>query len=466
MKKIFCFPVFIVSLLFIACQKENRFETLETSNQNSSNLSASKIANNSSGHIKMAVLSDIHYMHPSLLQNNAQNGSAFNSVFLSEPYKILLEHSPAILNEVASDLLYEKPNFVLVAGDMAKDGEKVSHEAVAGYFNQLQNNGIKVFVIPGNNDINNPTAVAYSGNTSSPVPNISPAQFIQIYGSFGYNSAISHDPNSLSYVAEAAQNLWILAIDAERYTPIYHRSGSIKPETMDWIKQQMMTANQNKITVLGLMHHNIIEHFSGQSQITPNTIVEDLSASNPADNDNWKARADSLISWGLKIMFTGHSHITDISQRMSNGKTLYDVATGSLVTPPSPYRLVTIKNKEIDISTRTVKSINATLPGNHSFVEYSNQFLATSFDNYFNVLLKRFPFSLTEPTLSYTIPLARNAYMAYIAGDEKLSPLEQMKIDSLNNVSPRPDFTISAITTFWTDLGIKDQKWHMKIIDQ
>jgi hypothetical protein len=112
-----------------------------------------------------------------------------------------------------------------------------------------------------------------------------------------------------------------------------------------------------------------------------------------------------------------------------------------------------------------VESISMALPGNQSFVEYSNKVLSNSLDNYFRGLLKVGSFHLTEPTLSYTIPLARNAYMAYLAGDEKISPLEQMKIDSLNFVTPRPDTTIWAITTFWTDPGVKDQKWHFKLIN-
>jgi 3',5'-cyclic AMP phosphodiesterase CpdA len=459
MKKIFCYVVLLSVLPFISCKKEKSIETIADS---AVALAAAKSGN--SGHIKIAILSDIHYMHPSLLQNNAQNGLEFNKILQTEPYKVLLEYSPAIFSEILSGIMYEKPNFVLVAGDMAKDGEKVSHEAVAGYFNQLQSKGIKVYVVPGNNDINNPSSLAYSGNTSSPVPNISPAEFTAIYGGFGYNSAISHDPNSLSYVAEAAPGLWILAIDAERYSPTYDRSGRIKPETMGWIKQQMMIANQNSITVLGLMHHNLIEHFSGQAVITPKTLVEDLSGG-PADNDNWKARADSLVAWGLKIIFTGHSHVTDISERVTNDRTQYDVATGSLVTPPSPYRIAVLKNKEIDISTRMVESISMALPGNQSFVEYSNKVLSNSLDNYFRGLLKVGSFHLTEPTLSYTIPLARNAYMAYLAGDEKISPPEQMKIDSLNFVTPRPDTTIWAITTFWADPGVKDQKWHFKLIN-
>jgi 3',5'-cyclic AMP phosphodiesterase CpdA len=459
MKKHLLLPIAMLLFMFTSCKKDFQFPKIDNEEQVSMNSSA----NNNSGHIKIAVLSDIHYMHPSLLQNDAANGTAFRSILGSEPYKVLLAQSPAILDKVISELINEHPDILLVAGDLAKDGERVSHEAIANYFNELSSNGTKVFVVPGNNDINNPTALGYNGNSSYSVPNVNPTEFKSIYWNFGFNDVLSSDPNSLSYIAEAAPGLWILAIDAERYSPIYHRSGTIKPQTRLWIKQQMLLANQNNITVLGLMHHNLIEHFSGQSGITPTTIIEDLSSTNPADNMNWQPVADSLMSWGLKVIFTGHSHVNDISKRVFGENILYDVATGSLVTPPSPFRIMILKNKELDISTEYVTSIEAALPNNQSFVEYSDSVLNLSFDNFFPVYFARPQFGLTGLTLSYAVPLGSNAYMAYIAGDEKISDLEQLNIDYLQTFDPFPIAVIGALTTMWTDLGVKDAKWHFKI---
>jgi Calcineurin-like phosphoesterase len=461
MKKQTLLKVVLLLFILVACQKEYQSGHV----YNSEEQTKSSYDQNSSGHIKIAVVSDIHFMDPSLLQNNAASGTAFNEIFASAPYYVMLEHSSSILSKVVSELLFENPDIVLVPGDLTKDGENISHQAVAGFLNQLRTNGIKVYVIPGNNDINNPTSFGYNGNSFYPVPNINPSQFTSIYWNFGFGNAIATDPNSLSYVAEPFPGLRILAIDAARYSPIYHRSGTIKPQTMLWIKQQMALANASNTTVLGMMHHNVIEHFSGQPQLSPNSVIEDISRG-PSDNLNWIPRADSFIAWGLKVMFTGHSHINDISTRVTDGKTLYDIATGSLITPPSPYRIIVLKNNELEISTNHVRSIEVSLPNNQSFPDYSNQRLTLSFDNYFNILLKTGPFSLTEPALGYAVPLARNAYMGHIAGDENISPLEQAKIDSLSSITPvPPTFTIWAINTLWTDIGVKDGKWHIKLSD-
>jgi predicted phosphodiesterase len=458
MKKIFLLATPLMIFIFISCRKDYQVDKIEYSkNEKINNANGSE----NSDHIKIAVVSDIHYLDPSLLQNNAETGTAFQNTVAEEPNKAVLQYSSAIFSKVIAELLYEKPDIVLVTGDLAQAGERVNHQAVASFLEQLRNNGSKVYVTIGNHDINDPKPKGYNGNTSFPLPNVTPSEFTSIYSNFGYGAALSRDPNSLSYVAQPYPGIWILAIDDAKYSPTYSRSGRIKPETMQWIKQQMAIAKQSSATVFGMMHHNLIEHFLGQAGLgqtqpspTPGTVV-----------DEWRVRADSLMSWGLNLVFTGHSHATDITMRTTNGKTLYDIETGSLVTPPSRYRLIILKNKELDISTTQIKSIDTELPGNQNFTDYSQQALSVSLDQFFRNYLRQFPFSLDSTQAISVAPMASNAWMAHMAGDENISPLEQAKIDSLKNVTPVPEFSIWAFTTLWTDLGVKDSKWHIKLTD-
>ena len=435
-------------IIFISCTKNYQPDKIEYStNEKANNANGSE----NSGHIKIAVVSDIHYLDPSLLQNNAASGTAFQNMLASEPNKAVVQFGSAIFKKVISELLYERPDIVLLAGDMAQAGERINHQAVATLLDQLRQNGSKVYVTIGNHDINDAGAKSFNGNTSSPVPNVTPVEFTSIYWNFGYGAAIATDPNSLSYVAQPYPGIWVLAIDDARYSPT-GRTGRIKPETMQWIKQQMAIAKQSNIMVFGLMHHNLIEHFSGQNVVTPNTVVDD-----------WTARADSLMSWGLKIIFTGHSHATDITMRTTNGKTLYDIETGSLVTPPSPYRLIILKNKELDISTIQIKSIDAQLPGNQNFTDYSHEALFTNLNRFFRSYLLKFPDSLSSTQAISMAPMASNAWMAHMVGDENISPVEQAEIDSLKQITHVPEFSIWAFTTLWTDLGVNDSKWHIKL---
>ena len=89
-------------------------------------------------------------------------------------------------------------------------------------------------MIPGNHDINNPLARAYNGIGSSPTPTVTEEEFESIYKDFGFNDAISRDPNSMSYLTQAFNKVWILGIDARFYPNT--NLGLIKPGTMDWIK--------------------------------------------------------------------------------------------------------------------------------------------------------------------------------------------------------------------------------------
>lgn len=432
-------------LAFASCKKEPP----DSLNRASDELAYNQ-ADNYSGHLKIAVLSDLHYMDPSLLQNGAANGLAFQMYLAKDPK--LIEYSDAILDKVISELQTERPDVVLIPGDLTKDGEKICHQSLIAKLQQLLDANIKVYVVPGNHDINNPEAMKYIGDVATPVPNINPADFESLYGSFGYLNALSRDPNSLSYVASPAANVWILGIDAvkyDEYGTAMVTGGVIKPGTMDWIHDQMTIANENGITVLPLMHHGLVEHYNGQNLFDPGYVV-----------DNWQTTADALAAEGLKVIFTGHYHATDITPRINGSNTVYDIETGSLVTTPIPYRIVMLKNKQLDISTKHITSINAALPGGMDFVTYSKEFYKSHLDGYFTYVLMQPPFSISYPDASASAPLFRNGFMAHITGDEKISPAEQRLDDAFGAISP---FAQMGLRGFWTDLGIKDIDLHIKI---
>jgi len=339
----------------------------------------------------------------------------------------------------------EHPDILLVPGDITKDGEKIGHQAMAGFFNQLRNSGIKVLVVPGNHDINNAKAKKYIGDNDFPVEMTTAADFASIYGNFGYNTAISRDGNSLSYVTQLQPGLRLIAIDASKYEE-YGPSGDvaagrIKAETLSWILAQMAVAKQQHVEVIAMMHHNLIEHYTGQSQLDPGYVI-----------DNYEQVANTLMDAGLKIIFTGHYHASDISSYEHNGNKLFDIETGSLVTAPIPYRIVTWDNNELATTTNLVTSIHAALPGGLSFKDYSTVFLSDHLDGYFNYYLGNV-LGAPAPLASYAAPLFRNGIMAHFAGDEKLPADQQAKIAALAGMSQQ---LAGIVTTLWTDPGEKD----------
>ncbi|MDP4290164.1 MAG: metallophosphoesterase [Bacteroidota bacterium] len=404
--------------------------------------------------LKIAVISDIHYLDPSLMKNDAAMGAAFQTYLSQDPK--LLGYSDPIFRSAMSKVIAYKPDILLVSGDITKDGEKVSHETMANFFKQISDQGIKVLVIPGNHDVNNPEAASYDGDIASPVTSITADDFASIYSGFGYGDAISRDTHSLSYISQPFSdvNLWILAIDACKYDQnvpggFETVGGAIKPETMTWILDRLAYAKTHNITVLGMMHHGILEHYTDQSVIDPGYVV-----------DNWQATADKLIDAGLKIMFTGHYHANDITLRKKTNKILYDIETGSLVTPPSPYRLITLNRDCMSIETGHITSIDATIPGGLDFVTYSNMFLAGHLDGIFTYLLSNPPYYVPPTVAGNIAPLFRDGMMAHYAGDEHITLKEWMLDNKLNTISP----TLAKIVRdFWTDLPPADNRLNINM---
>jgi len=193
MKQKILLSLLLLCELAISCKKD-------LSTQADAAGSGALASKNTNRHFKIAVVSDIHYMPPSLLGEGGAEGQAFQN-YLNQDTK-LVQYSDPIFRQVMSELLVEKPDVLLVPGDITKDGEKIGHHAMAGFFKTLSNSGIKVFVVPGNHDINNAKAKRFIGDKDYPVEMTSANEFADIYATFGYNDALARDAHSLSYVAK------------------------------------------------------------------------------------------------------------------------------------------------------------------------------------------------------------------------------------------------------------------------
>jgi len=183
-----------------------------------------------------AVFSDPHIFLPEL----GIGQPSFEKIKYDD--RKIFEHSMSLLDTVIGKIIEARPCFVLVPGDLSKDGEEAVHLAFAAAMEKIESAGIPVFVIPGNHDVNNPEAVKYEGNTTSRIPNVTPQRCVEIYKDFGYGAAIERDPNSLAYVVEPEPGLWLLALDACRYDLSLkqtheHTGGSFTPERLEWVKK-------------------------------------------------------------------------------------------------------------------------------------------------------------------------------------------------------------------------------------
>lgn len=429
----------LFTLIMMGCTEKDLFVEQESSPELKS----------STPKLKIAVVSDIHYMDHSLLPAVPEENPDFQKLLLSG-YNKLVEMSEPIFLQALENIKIEKPDVLLIPGDMAFNGELINHLIVKDKLQELADLGIRVLVVPGNNDINSPDAMKYEGTGAIPVAIISPADFVSIYGNFGYDDALYRDASSLSYIFQVRNDLWVLGIDACIYTPAYSRRGAVKDGTMTWIQQKMVEAKQNGITVLALMHHGITEHYSGQSTVNRGDVV---------NNYSWVS--NGLMEAGIRFVFTGHSHSTDIVEVSGNGKSILDIETGSLITPLSPYRIVTMDDNFMKVATKKITHIDESYLNGQSFLTYSDSYLAGHLDLFFKGYLINM-FKLPPEMADAFLPCLRNSIMAQFAGDEKLLPPEAGKIDELDKLFPGNP-VVPIIKSFWTDLPPADNKINIRL---
>ncbi|MBP5688502.1 MAG: metallophosphoesterase [Muribaculaceae bacterium] len=276
---------------------------------------------------KIMVISDIHLLAPSLYDDDkaAQQLNA-NDI------KLVLQ-SDLIMQRFVNEILDEKPQLLLISGDLTFNGEKASHERLAEHLQRLEQAGVRTLVIPGNHDVMCPSSKQYIGDKPAAVSNVTSEEFAEIYAHFGYGSDSQRDPASLSYTCEPIPGIMLLCIDSNIYAQsrdnevAYHTDGRVKPETLEWIKQQLAAAQKSDKRVIAMMHHHLVEHIDGEKKLLPNYIVA-----------NHSEVAQVLRDGGVKVIFTGHLHITDAATESG----ITDVATGSASTYPLPMRTAII----------------------------------------------------------------------------------------------------------------------------
>jgi len=395
--------------------------------------------------IKICVISDVHYFDTSLLIND---GPAFEE-YLTYDRKLLRE-SYAITESLVDSLISEQPDLVLVTGDLTKDGELICHQKMANYFNQLENAGTQVFICPGNHDINNPMAVAFDGAVTYPVPGVNPEEFKTMYANYGFNQAIAVDTASLSYVAEPIDGLQILSMDVCRFDSNYisnypQTSGGFESHVLQWVKDRIIDANGQGKIIIGMMHHNFVQHFTNQKLLFGEYVIDD-----------WDNISTQLTDLGLKIVFTGHFHAQDMFRKTTpSGNSVYDVETGSVVTWPCPYRIAHLQtDSTIVISGKRVEEIDYNT-GSLTFQEYALQDLETGLPPTIIYLLTNPPYNISQGLAETVEPAFTETLIAHYNGNEGNPSANTQWIMFLLNISGYGYIT-QALQSVWNDAAPDD----------
>ena len=312
--------------------------------------------------LRIAVMSDLHYLSPDMIADTEDFEHALNSD------RKLLKESSAILNEMFERVRADKPDILLVSGDLTKDGEQECHAALAKQLQQLQQDvpGLKIYVINGNHDIRNYNAKNFNTADGKAVlaTRTEPEDFKRIYD-FVYSDptviatftpAEGNKAGGLSYVARPVEGLTVIAMDTCRYssdnTSIgddeHETSGAISADLEKWVIEQTAVAKARGDLVIGLEHHGLVPHFDVEPTILPMYLV-----------NGYERIAQEYADAGMSVVFTGHMHAVDIAaMTTAAGNTFYDIETGSALTYPCPIRFVDLRRSTVGGETNTYMSVS------------------------------------------------------------------------------------------------------------
>ena len=347
--------------------------------------------------IRLSVISDSHVLAKELIAPTEEYYDMLNldAKFFTQSEEVF-EESLRIIDQRGVD-------YVLIPGDLTRDGEHETYDFIVRALNEYVQKGLqegrdrRVFVVPGNHDINNPLAYDFANSTHLPL--YTPQDFQDDFQELVYDQALAvynesdiyqdylaevnervdqaeseayYAQGHLSYVSridigdrDGKGGITILAIDSAIYSADVTQSGKNSQETggiiteplMNWLVQQAYQAHGRNDIVVAMAHHAFIPHFYNQEEFLSDYILRNWDVPYQSDNPlvDGKTPMEVFADNGIHFVFTGHIHDNDISSFTTReGNTLYDIETGSSVSYPGPVRHMTFINDIDSQNTRQV----------------------------------------------------------------------------------------------------------------
>lgn len=291
--------------------------------------------------LKIWTISDIHYLSPLLFDE----GAAFAKMEATSAGKDI-RHMPDLMEALIWKAEREKPDLLIVSGDLTFNGEYQSIVDLAGYFKQVEENGTQVCVIPGNHDIQSSWSRKFSGEKMEPADYILPEDFKTVFADYGYDLAVYEDPHSLSYVIEPKKGYPILMLDTNIYSktktveaPL--AEGEIRAETFFWLDRYFELQKQIRQTfVFG--HHPLLNHSGGEGGR--------FSLKNAEEAQRY------FFAKGIRTSFSGHIHAQNITSKENEGTSFYEIVTGAFSVFPNSMGEIILTDEDLQYNRQKLEA--------------------------------------------------------------------------------------------------------------
>lgn len=284
--------------------------------------------------LNIAIASDLHYNVP----REALEGDIDHEIYWYANRRAAMEdESGFIIDEMLRQVAESDSEFLLISGDLADNGRRIAqeHYDVAAKLKKFEEeSGKSVFVIPGNHDFG-------AGEEDFRIND-----FVTTYADFGYDKAIEKIEGTGSYTADLGEKYRLIAFDSN--DPNRSTGDGVSKDEVNWVCDQADKAYADGRYPILMMHHNLLDHMPIQSVFSKDFII-----------GNHLSVAEKFANHGIKVVFSGHEHCSDVSSYTSTkGNKIYDFATTSLSMYPLQYRTMSLTEDKISYDVKTVDKID------------------------------------------------------------------------------------------------------------
>ena len=265
---------------------------------------------------RIMVATDLHYLAPSLYADS----ELFQQVIRYGDGK-LTQESPALLEALLAEARHQRPDALILTGDLTFNGEKQSHLELAAAMERLWDEGIPVYVIPGNHDIGNPGALAYTAYSYGPTENVTAAEFREIWA-----RCLGPEERGagMSFTVSLPGNVRLLMTDVSVYGEDFAPYGLFTDGHARWLAQALAEAEAAGATVITATHQNLLSQTSFSSETYLIRGGERMQA--------------MLAQAGVRLNLSGHIH----AQHTMRSGDLTDAATGAYSISPHRWAMVRV----------------------------------------------------------------------------------------------------------------------------
>ncbi len=254
---------------------------------------------------------------------------------------------------------------VIITGDLTNHGDAYSHEEVSGLLGEFTEKGGNVFVMPDIHDY--PWFDIYSIDESGkkiPAEHLPEKQVKELYYPFGRDKGFDiFEGDDTTYIAEILPGLYYIVMGYVFTSEDKLHAPYFTDELMSWVKGHVEKIKEKGGVVICGTHWPIVTPSPAYDVVgKDNTFVEG------------EKRAKELADMGVRLFFSGHTHIQYMGEITSDkGNKLYTVQTSSLAGFPPKMRKITIDTDKGTVDIRTIDMELPDLDDGISFAEYARR---------------------------------------------------------------------------------------------